>query len=78
MIYHMRKLVISSVQRAQTKYGENHYKLAARLGLATPNKPLSTTDLGIAYYLTEDSDKRKEMLKRLPSKVIVCAREVME
>ncbi len=54
---------------AQTKYGENHYKLAAQLGLVTPNKPLSTTDLGIAYYLTEDSDKRKEMLKRLVMRI---------
>lgn len=54
---------------AQTKYGENHYKLAAQLGLVTPNKPLSTTDLGIAYYLTEDSEKRKEMMKRLVMRI---------
>ncbi|MDP4152575.1 MAG: hypothetical protein Q8865_03915 [Bacillota bacterium] len=54
---------------ARVKYGENHYKLAAQLGLTTEIKPLAATDLGMAYYLTESSAKRSNIKKKLALRI---------
>jgi len=42
---------------AQTKYGENHYKVAALLGLTKKNKPFDITPLG-DYYLTLNGNEK--------------------
>lgn len=54
---------------AQVKYGENHYKLSAQLGLVTYAKPFVATDLGIAYYLTDNSTERRNIEKRLALRI---------
>ena len=43
---------------AQTKYGENHYKTAASIGLTTVNKPFMVTALGKEYMILPTEDKR--------------------
>lgn len=54
---------------AQVKYGENHYKLAAQLGLVTFAKPFTPTDIGLAYYLTESAIKRQAIKKHLALRI---------
>lgn len=54
---------------ALVKYGENHYKLAAQLGFTTPSLSFAATDLGLAFYLVEDSLKRHELIKKLVLRV---------
>ncbi len=54
---------------AQVKYGENHYKLAAQLGLVTSAKPFIATDIGLAFYLTENAVKRQTFKKYLALRI---------
>lgn len=54
---------------ALRKYGENHYKFAMDLGLVTEKRPFSATDLGLAFYLMEDTDKRLAIQKKLVLRV---------
>lgn len=51
---------------AKKKYGENHYKLAVQLGLAKSAKPFAATDLGVAFYLMNDTEKQQNIKKKLP------------
>ena len=54
---------------AQRKYGENHYKLAALLGLATWKKPFKVTPLGRAYMIMDENDKKSiisKLILRIP------------
>lgn len=54
---------------ALRKYGENHYKLAALLGLVTRTFPMKVTELGRQYYkLGEDDRKilRAKLVLRIP------------
>lgn len=50
---------------ARRKYGETHYKFATQLGLTAEGRPLSATEIGVAYYLLENDEKRQELMKRL-------------
>ena len=50
---------------ARRKYGENHYKFAWQLGLATKERPFTATEIGVAYYLLENDDQRHAMMERL-------------
>lgn len=43
---------------AQTKYGENHYKTAASIGLTTADKPFMVTALGKKYMTLETEEKK--------------------
>jgi len=54
---------------AQVKYGENHYKLAAQLGLVTFAKPFTATDIGLAFYLTDNTIKRQAIKKHLALRI---------
>lgn len=49
---------------AQRKWGENHYKLAALLGLTTRTFPMKVTDLGMQYYRM-DEESRRMLLQKL-------------
>ena len=49
---------------ALRKYGENHYKLTALLGLATRTFPMRVTELGRQYHKL-DEDCKDELLARL-------------
>lgn len=62
---------------AQTKYGENHYKLAVQLGLVTVEKPLTATDLGMAFYLTNNFTKRNEIKKKLALRVPIIQQAIL-
>ena len=44
---------------AQRKYGENHYKTAALMGLVTVDRPFTVTHLGEVYNNMTDKEKRK-------------------
>ena len=50
---------------ARRKYGETHYKFAAQLGLATMGQPFSATEIGVAYYLLENDEKRQALMNRM-------------
>ena len=57
--------------RAQTKYGENHYKTAMLMGLVKKYKPFDVTPLGFLYMdmsiPSEDrSDIKKKLYLRIP------------
>ena len=54
---------------AQSKYGENHYKTAALLGLTRTGTPLSATGLGTAYHSIQDSDFKLAIRKRLTLRI---------
>ena len=56
-----------STELAQHKYGENHYKLASSIGLATTNKPYEVTPLYYAYLLEE-----RAIRKNLIAKLLMC------
>ena len=62
---------------AQTKYGENHYKLAVQLGFVTSEKPFIATDLGYAYYLNADEEQRSEIKKRLALRIPIIQRALL-
>jgi hypothetical protein len=49
---------------AKRKYGENHYKLVASLGLVTKEKPLNLTPLYYEYKKI-DQDKKDEIKAKL-------------
>ncbi len=49
---------------AQWKYGENHYKMAALLGLTSWDKPYHITDFGIEY-MKIPKDERTEIRNKL-------------
>ena len=49
---------------ALRKYGENHYKLAALLGLVTRTFPMRVTELGRQYHEL-DKDSKDKLLARL-------------
>lgn len=68
----------SAKSGAQTKYGENHYKIAAQLGLVTNEKPYSATDLGMVYYLTDSVDVRMSIVKKLTFRIPVLQRALIE
>lgn len=54
---------------AQRKYGENHYKLAAIMGLTTWEKPFRVTDFGREYMLLNQEKKEiifKKIILRIP------------
>jgi hypothetical protein len=59
-----RVLCRADKEPAQRKYGENHYKLTAFLGLATRTYPLSATELGKQYF-EKDPEDRKDILAKL-------------
>ena len=42
---------------AQTKYGENHYKMAAAIGLTTAERPFAVTMLGSKYMRLTKKEK---------------------
>lgn len=50
---------------AKRKYGENHYKLAASLGLTYPGLRLRATPVGFAYYAIKDSDLKAQIVAKL-------------
>ena len=54
---------------AQWKYGENHYKTAALLGLTSWNKPYQVTDFGVEYMkipAQERDNIRNKLILRIP------------
>lgn len=52
--------------RAQTKYGENHYKTAMLMGLVKKYKPFDVTPLGRIYMkMSLSSEKRYDIKKKL-------------
>lgn len=54
---------------AQWKYGENHYKTAALLGLTSWDKPYHVTDFGIEYMKIPKSERneiRNKLILRIP------------
>lgn len=52
--------------RAQTKYGENHYKTAMLMGLVKKYKPFDVTPLGRIYMeMSLPSEKRYDIKKKL-------------
>lgn len=54
---------------AQTKYGENHYKTAAVIGLTYSEKPFGVTYLGKKYMLIDTDTKeniRNKLFLRVP------------
>lgn len=64
---------------AQTKYGENHYKTAASIGLTTINKPFAITTLGRKYKKLQADEKtalRNKLFLLIPivQKIIVEAK----
>ena len=59
-----RLLCRAEKEPAQRKYGENHYKLAALLGLVTRTFPMKVTELGRQYYEL-DEDGRKDLFAKL-------------
>lgn len=50
---------------ARRKYGETHYKFACQLGLAEKKRPFAATEIGIAYYLLENDERRQTLMNRL-------------
>ena len=56
---------VNAKYEARRKYGENHYKFASQLGLTKRNRPLDTTEIGVAYYLLENDEKRQALMNRL-------------
>lgn len=64
---------------AQTKYGENHYKTAASIGLTTINKPFAITTLGWKYKELQADEKtalRNKLFLLIPivQKIIIEAK----
>lgn len=64
---------------AQIKYGENHYKIAAAIGLTTLNKPFHVTTLGKEYMSLSSEDKisiRNKLFLLVPivQKIIIDAK----
>lgn len=64
---------------AQIKYGENHYKTAAAIGLTTLNKPFHVTALGKRYMSLSREDKtsiRNKLFLLVPivQKIIIDAK----
>lgn len=59
--YYLNK---SASKGAQTKFGENHYKTAALIGLTTQEKPFSITYLGKQYMIL-DTDKKENVRNKL-------------
>ena len=58
-----------SKKGAQTKYGENHYKVAMLMGLAKQKKPLDITPLGSVYMNLDDEirmDVKIKLFLRIP------------
>lgn len=58
-----------SKKGAQMKYGENHYKIAALIGLVTPQKPFEVTDLGKRYMMLTEEEKlavRNKLFLQIP------------
>ena len=54
---------------AQWKYGENHYKMAALLGLTSWDKPYRVTDFGVEYMKIpkrERDEIRNKLIWRVP------------
>lgn len=62
---------------AKRKYGENHYKLAVQLGLAT-EYGFRATDLGYAYFSAKDSERKNRVLKKLPLRVPIIQQSLLE
>lgn len=56
---------VNAKATAMRKYGENHYKFAAQIGLAKKGYPLLPTEIGIAYYLFTKDSQRQELMDRL-------------
>ena len=50
---------------ARRKYGETHYKFAYQLGLTTKERPFAATEIGYAFYLLENDEKRQAVMSRL-------------
>lgn len=50
---------------ARRKYGETHYKFASQLGLTTKGYPLTATEIGVAYFLLSNDEKRQSLMSRL-------------
>ena len=54
---------------AQWKYGENHYKMAALLGLTSWDKPYRVTDFGVEYMKIPKRERdviRNKLIWRVP------------
>lgn len=54
---------------AQWKYGENHYKTAALLGLTSWDKPYHVTEFGVEYMKIPKADRaeiRNKLILRIP------------
>lgn len=54
---------------AQWKYGENHYKMAALLGLTSLDKPYHVTDFGVEYMKIPQNERneiRNKLIWRVP------------
>jgi hypothetical protein len=58
---------------AKRKYGENHYKLVASLGLVTKEKPLNLTPLYYEYKKM-DQDKKDEIKAKLMMNIPIVQR----
>lgn len=56
---------VDAKYEARRKYGETHYKFAAQLGLTKKKRPLSATEIGVAYYLLESDEERQALMNRL-------------
>ncbi len=66
---------------AQWKYGENHYKTAALLGLTTWDKPYRVTDFGVGYMQCSKDEKldiRNKLIMRIPIVQQILVRSVDE
>jgi len=69
----------NSKSGAKVKYGENHYKLAAQLGLAYFGMPLRLTELGKAVNRVVVSDSDKEnVVAHLAFRIPVIQKAVSE